>query len=114
MAQKVSVQLVDDLDGEVADETVEFSLDGTSYEVDLSAEHAAELRDAFAIYIGVGRRTGGRRPTRAKAASAPRRARSSAEPSASEVRAWGRENGFVVSDRGRVSAELASAYEAAH
>ena len=60
MAQKVQVVLVDDLDGGEADETVSFALDGVSYEIDLSSKNAAALRDAFATWVGHGRRVGGR------------------------------------------------------
>ena len=59
MAQKVQVQLIDDLDGSEADGTVRFGLDGTEYEIDLSAEHAQELRGALARYVGAARRAGG-------------------------------------------------------
>ena len=47
MAQKVEVLLVDDIDGGEADETVSFSIDGTSYEIDLSKKNAAKLRDDY-------------------------------------------------------------------
>ena len=40
--------LVDDLDGETADETVEFGIDGKSYEIDLSKDNVGRLRDALA------------------------------------------------------------------
>ena len=58
MAQKVTVLLVDDIDGGTADETVSFSLDGVSYEIDLSAKNAGKMRDAFAQYVGQARRVG--------------------------------------------------------
>jgi len=111
MAQKVKVLLIDDLDGSDADETISFAVDGVTYEIDLNAEHAAELRDAFARWIGHARRSGGRR-------TATRRAASSSAPSGSgdtgAIREWARENGYKVSDRGRVSAEIREAYAAAH
>lgn len=113
MAQKVSVELVDDLDGTPADETVAFALDGTSYEVDLNAANAAALREVLAPYIGVARRTSRARPTAPRPARAPRR-RAVEEPTPAQIREWGREHGFAVSARGRVSAELAEAYAAAH
>ena len=56
MAQKVQTLLVDDLDGGEAGETVQFALDGTSYEIDLSAGHAAELRSALARYADAARK----------------------------------------------------------
>jgi hypothetical protein len=52
VASKTVVELFDDLDGGRADETVRFALDGVEYEIDLSAKHAAELRDMLAVYIG--------------------------------------------------------------
>ena len=113
MAQRVNVVLVDDLDGSDAVETVSFALDGVDYEIDLSAAHAAELRDALALYVGHGRRTGGRR-RKAGAATAGGRATAGGGPSASEIRAWARENGWDVPERGRVSAEVREAYAAAH
>jgi hypothetical protein len=111
MAQKVNIVLVDDLDGSDATQTVSFGLDGTSYEIDLSDEHAAALREALAGYVGHARKVtgsrGGRR-TRSTGTS------SSSGPSAGELREWGRANGFEVSDRGRVSAEVREAYDKAH
>ncbi|GAB2605161.1 histone-like nucleoid-structuring protein Lsr2 [Pseudactinotalea suaedae] len=112
MAQKVKVLLIDDLDGSDADETISFAVDGVTYEIDLNAEHAAELREAFARWIGHARRSGGRRSAttrRAASGSAPAR---SGDTGA--IREWARENGYKVSDRGRVSAEIREAYAAAH
>ncbi len=59
MAQKTTVQLVDDIDGSEAEETVSFALDGSRYEVDLSAEHASSLREALSTYIVAARRAEG-------------------------------------------------------
>ena len=108
MAQKIHIVLEDDLDGSEATETVTFGLDGTSYEIDLNDKNAAKLRDALAGYIGHGRKVG----------SAPRRGRKAAASaggtSAKEIRDWARSNGYDVPDRGRVSADVRAAYEAAH
>lgn len=110
MAQRVQVILVDDLDGGEATETVEFALDGVTYEVDLSNANAAKLRDSLAQWIGVARRSGGRRQTRRRAGGASGASREEL----ARMREWGRENGFQVSDRGRVSKELQDAYAAAN
>ena len=110
MAQRVNVVLVDDIDGTDASETVNFALDGVDYEIDLSDEHASELRNALSLYVGHGRRTGGRRKS-AKRTSAT--ASSSGDgASAADIRAWARENGWDVPERGRVSAEVREAYAA--
>ena len=55
MAKTVIVKLTDDIDGSDADETIQFALDGTSYEVDLSTANAAQLRGALKPYIEKGR-----------------------------------------------------------
>lgn len=112
MAQKVQVILVDDVDGGEADETVSFALDGVNYEIDLSAGNAAELRDALASWVGHARRTGGRASGARRSAGAARARSGSRDLTA--VRSWARDNGFSVSDRGRVSSEVLTAYDAAH
>ena len=109
MAQKVQGVLVDDIDGGPADETVSFSMDGVSYEIDLSTKNVAALRDAFAPYVGAARRTGGRARGARRAATGSR-----SRSSSGDVREWGRANGFEVSERGRIPAELRAAYEKAN
>jgi hypothetical protein len=117
MAQRVNVELIDDLDESPAAETVSFALDGVSYEIDLSEANAARLRDALAPFLGHARRVGGRRSggsSRASSASGSSGASGKGAGNAADIRAWARENGFEVSERGRVSAEVRSAYAAAH
>lgn len=110
MAQRVQVILVDDVSGGEANESVEFALDGVHYEIDLSDENAAKLREDFATWIGQARRAGGRRQTRRRGAGTT----SGRSDELAKVRDWGRENGFKVSSRGRVSRELQDAYAAAN
>jgi hypothetical protein len=113
MAQRVNVVLVDDIDNSDAVETVSFALDGVDYEIDLSEQHAGELRNALSLYIGHGRRTGGRRRS-GRRSSAPAAAGNGDGASAADIRAWARENGWDVPERGRVSAEVREAYAAAN
>ena len=108
MAQRVQIILEDDFEGGEADQTVTFGLDGAEYEIDLSAKNASALRDVLAPWIGHARRIGGRR-RRGAAAKAP-----SASSSTSDIRAWAVSQGYEVSSRGRVSAEVREAYERAH
>lgn len=111
MAQKVLVSLVDDLDGSEADETVEFGLDGVSYQIDLSTANAEELRDALAQYVEHARRAGGRK--RNQKASGPSGGGKSASVDREQnqaIRAWARKNGYDVSDRGRIPSEVVDAY----
>ena len=109
MAQKVNVTLVDDLTGEPADESVSFGLDGTAYVIDLSTKNAKSLRDALAPYLASARRDTGRRGRgRASSAASPNRQRTQ------EIRAWARKKGIKVSERGRISADVISQFEAAN
>lgn len=107
MAQKVNIVLVDDLDDTAATQTVSFGLDGTSYEIDLNDKNAAALREALAGYLGAARKVSG-------GAKRGRRSAAALGPSSKQIRDWARSNGFEVSDRGRVPAEVRQAFEAAH
>jgi hypothetical protein len=108
MAQVTEVTLVDDLDGGKADETVTFAIDGKSFEIDLSAAHASELRDALCSFISAARSTGpgGGQPRQARAGAAPMKSR---EENAA-IRRWAQENGFQVSERGRLPSTVVMAY----
>ena len=109
MVQKVQLVLEDDIDGGAADETVNFGLDGVSYEIDLNAKHAAELRDALASWVGHARKV---KSPAARAATTTRRSRSGSDTAA--VREWAKSNGYTVSDRGRIAAEVQEAYAKAN
>ncbi|MFJ1758669.1 Lsr2 family protein [Amycolatopsis sp. NPDC088138] len=110
MAQKVLVEMLDDIDGTLAAHTVPFSLDGVTYEIDLSDENAASLRDELARYISAGRRTGGRK---VRVATGQPTTTSSDRERNQQIRAWANANGFEVSERGRLSSEVIAAYDAA-
>ena len=110
MVQRVEILLTDDLDGSKIPtgkgETVNFALDGASYEIDLRTRHAAVLRAALRPYVDAGRpiRNGrGRRVTRSKIAADAR-----------TVKEWARANGYEVNDRGRVPARMREAFDAAN
>ncbi len=114
MAKKVTVTLVDDFDGDgAADETVEFSIDGVTYEIDLSARNAQKLRDEFKPWIDAGRRVGGRRRGRQGAPGRAGRASIDREQSAA-IREWARRSGHRVSTRGRIPADIIEAFHAAN
>ncbi len=108
MAQKVQVILEDDIDGGKADETVTFSLDGVSYEIDLSKKNADKLRNSFAPYVGAARRMTGRSTARRG------RAARGTRNEAAAIREWAKEQGLKVSDRGRIPADIVEQYRAAH
>jgi hypothetical protein len=110
MAQKVHIVLVDDLDGTEATESVSFGLDGTSYEIDLNDQNAAALREVLSGYVGHARKVASARRAGRKSSAAA----TSDGPSAKEIRDWARSNGYDVPDRGRVSADVRQAFDAAH
>ena len=119
MATITTTTLVDDLDGSEAADTVAFALDGVAYEIDLNEENAEKLRDALAGYVAGARRAdGARRVGRAKVAKAAKPARGSRTAPDREqtaaIREWARANGYEVSERGRLSANVLAAFEAAH
>lgn len=114
MAQKVLVEIVDDLDGGAAAQTVPFALDGVHYEIDLSDENAQALRDVFEQYVGAGTRTGGRK---IRVAAGQSTAAGTGRPTApadrernQQVRAWAAENGYAIADRGRIPSEIYEAF----
>lgn len=110
MVQKTVVTVVCDLphDGEVeGKETVSFSFDGGAYEIDVCSAHAQELHDQFTSYAEHSRKVSGS-GRRRKARTGPGRERSS------EIRAWARQQGHKVSERGRIPASVIAEYEAAH
>jgi hypothetical protein len=108
MAQKIQTLFIDDIDGGEAAGTVRFAIDGAEYEIDLSDRHTEELRSALDRYTSHARKVGG---TARRSASRVGRKPSAADTVA--VRAWARENGFDIKDRGRVPADLVAKYQAA-
>ncbi|HLI00199.1 MAG TPA: Lsr2 family protein [Acidimicrobiales bacterium] len=119
MAQKVQVVLTCDLDEEEvpAAETVTFGYDGSNYAFELCENHLAEFAKTMQGYVAVARPAdGGPRRRRTSApASAPRsRPAVDSTSSAGNIREWARENGYEVSDRGRIPAEVRAAFEAAN
>ncbi|MDD7967388.1 histone-like nucleoid-structuring protein Lsr2 [Actinomycetospora lemnae] len=122
MAQKVVVSLVDDLDQSEADETVEFGIDGATYEIDLSEANASALRDKLADYVAHARRSGGRRRSSSTGSSSSggRRGGGGGGRAAVDreqnqaIREWARKQGMTVSERGRIPSEVSEAYHKAH
>ena len=116
MAQQTTVRFIDDLDGSDASGTFDFSLEGRQYQVDLSDENAAKLRDALTPFIDVARKAGGpgrRARTQRQTTVAEKPARSNREETAA-IREWAREHDHKVSDRGRIPKSVIEAYQAAN
>jgi hypothetical protein len=118
MARKTKILLEDDLTGDVledgAGETVHFAVDGTFYEIDLSTENAAALRDDLARYVGAARKVGGAGGRRGGGASAARAGSPAKRTDLAEIREWAKANGHEVSERGRIAGAVVEAYDAAH
>lgn len=106
VARKQFVELVDDLDQTVIDDggTYSFSLNGKAYEIDLTSDNFAKLREALSPFITAGRRVGRGSKTSVQ--------RAVTKDDTSVVRAWAQQNGYTVSDRGRIPAEVIAAYRA--
>ena len=111
MAQKVLVEILDDIDGSTAAQTVQFGLDGVTYEIDLSDDNAAALRDELARFIAAARRIGGRK---VRVATGQSTTTSTTDRERNQqIRAWANANGYEVSERGRLSSEVIAAFEQA-
>jgi Lsr2 len=97
----VQTLFIDDTDGSAAEGTVRFGLDGTEYEIDLSAGHARQLRDVLAAYVRAGRRASGgsRRPARSG------RSGPAATVNTTDVRERAKAESIEGKDRGRVPEE---------
>jgi hypothetical protein len=116
VARVTKVELVDDLDGGAADETVMFALDNQSFELDLSAHHAGILRDILGDYVAAGRKTvaaGTAISGRRQRAATPTGGQSNREHTAA-IREWARKAGHAVSDRGRIKTDVLDAFAEAH
>ena len=118
MAERVTVELVDDLDGSIADETVHFTWEGQSLVVDLNKKNADKLRKAIEPFVAAARPDGAaqapasrRRPS--SSSSSRKRPDAAAGAATSVIRAWARENGIEVPDRGRLKPDVVQAWEAA-
>ena len=111
MAQKIQTLFIDDIDGGQAEGTVRFALDGSEYEIDLSAQHSDELRSALGKYVTHARKVGG--TVRRAGRAAGRSAKANGAANTTEIRTWARENGYDIKDRGRVPADLVAKYHAA-
>jgi hypothetical protein len=105
MAQKVTVVLEDDLTGGPAEQTVRFAVGGIDYEIDLNARNAAAFSEQLAPYLEHARRAGRAQPRRGGRGAAGRQR-------SGDVRAWAKEHGLAVSERGRIPASVLEQYRA--
>ncbi|OZC87800.1 hypothetical protein CH272_18095 [Rhodococcus sp. 05-340-1] len=122
MAKRVTTQLVDDIDGSVIDdesgETIEFAVNGVEYVIDLKAKNATEFHRKLDYYIEHSTRVGGRKrkPSPAGAATPAKNGTPATRDPAQTraIRQWAADEGYEISDRGRIPAAIEEAYNAAH
>jgi hypothetical protein len=111
VAQQVITKYTDDLDGSEASGTIEFSLDAREYEIDLSDQNAAKLRDVLAPFVAAARRVRGGRGRHASPSPRSRSASGRSREQMAEMRRWLRDNGYQISDRGRIPRDFEQAYQ---
>lgn len=107
MARKVNIELTDDLNPELsADETVEFSIDGVAYEIDLNSANSAKMRESLSVWIDAARKMSGRNRGRRPITAGSTIDRAEA----TRIRAWANRQGVPVASRGRIPADLINQY----
>jgi hypothetical protein len=109
MAKQIVTLLTDDIDGSEADRTIEFSLDGVTYTIDLSDKNTGKLRKALDPYLTAASRIGrttGRVAARGTAAVPSRSNRDQNQA----IREWAGKNGYEVSERGRIPSSIVEAF----
>lgn len=110
MAQRVQVQLVDDINGQEAQETIRFGLDGTAYEIDLTTENAEKLRTGLSEFVEKGRKVSGRGNNGGRPSTLTIRNK---REDTQQIRKWAQENGHNPSSRGRLNQSIIEAYNEA-
>ena len=123
MAKQYVVELTDDIDGTIiaagTGESIDFSVDGVDYSIDLKATNAGEFHRTLDYYIGYAERVGGRKRRRTAPTPPPPTAAAGIttkrDPAQSKaIREWAGAHGYTVSARGRIPADVAEAYDAAN
>lgn len=107
MAKKVII--ADDIDGTADASSYSFALNGEQFEIDLSEANFKKLQDALTPFMEAGAKVTSRLP---RSGGATKSASNKEELQA--IRLWAKDNGYEVSDRGRVSQSIQDAYRAAH
>jgi hypothetical protein len=111
VAQKVSVSYACDYDSKEIPQGQHrlrrFSIDGRDYEIDLCLKHSEKFDEAVSRYASHARKASARL-ARTKRRTAAHRKHSA------QVRAWAKANGFAVSERGRIPADVVAKYESMH
>jgi hypothetical protein len=111
LARKTVVTLIDDITGEPfargEGQTVNFSVHGFEYEMDLNRDNAKKFADTMAFYTTRARKIGTSRRSPVQRIPVP----TSVDTAA--VRAWAASRGIIVSPRGRIPASIIDQFRAA-
>lgn len=115
MVQRVVTEFIDDIDGSPAERTFAFTVDGTNYEIDLSAQNIAEFKSAIGGFVESARKVKGSRSNDGRRTSGARASggRQSREQTQA-VRQWARQHGHNIGNRGRIPASIQQAFDQAH
>ena len=114
MAKTVITQVTDDLDGSTGAETISFAYRGTNYEIDLGRRNASAFDKMMWPYADAARKVTAPRAGRRGSSDGRRTSRRSSACELASIREWARAQGYSVSNRGRISANVMEAYEKAH
>ena len=106
MAKTTITQITDDLDGSSNAETYRFGWQGTEYSIDLSSKNFKAFDKLLRPYVEAGTKITKRSSTPGKT---PKQSRDLAA-----IRAWAKDNGHAVSERGRLPKTVLEQYDAAH
>jgi len=109
MAKRVIHELIDDMNGQPADESVTFALDGVQYEIDLTTKNAAKLRSALAPFVAAATKVGRGGITRGRESRGRGGPRTDRQLNQA-IREWAVANGIAVSDRGRIPSSIVEAF----
>lgn len=119
MAKKVV--LIDDVSGETIDDTlgggtVRFSVEGKNYAIDLGVKNTEAFHKDLEKWIAHAAEEGGSTRGRPRGSGAGKGATASGRPKEElqAIREWAGKNGFEVSPRGRVKADIIDAFDKAH
>ncbi|MGU3436208.1 histone-like nucleoid-structuring protein Lsr2 [Actinomycetes bacterium M1A6_2h] len=118
MAKQVYVELVDDIDGSPIKmgrgETISFAVDGNEFEIDLGAKNAKEFRKQLEYWTEHATRVGGKTRKASAPSGAPKSGPGRDRLQTKAIRDWANQNGFTVSERGRIPREVEEAYNSAN
>ena len=113
MAKRVIQELIDDINGQPADESLTFGLDGVQYEIDLTSKNATKLRDALAPFMAAGTKVGRGGVTGARGRDGRGRPAARSDRQLNQaIRDWAKSMKIDVSDRGRIKQEIVDRYNA--